>query len=81
MQLCVARLTAQFGTEYRIEYISPPYMAMPRPLFTGLPGKVAFAAQFALAVKLPSNTTAAQVSVSLMDLGFSTHSLLMNQRA
>ena len=56
-------------------------MSMPRPTFTGLPGKVGYGSQFALAVNLPAGVTAGQVSVSLMDLGFSTHSLLMSQRA
>ena len=55
---------------------------MPRPTVSGMPGQVNFASQFALTVALPSGgTSASQVSVSLMDLGFATHGLLMNQRA
>ena len=54
---------------------------MPRPAFIGLPGKVDFGSHFALTVALPAKTAASQVSVSMMDLGYSTHSLLMNQRA
>ena len=54
---------------------------MPRPTVSGMPGQVNFASQFALTVALPSATSASQVSVSLMDLGFATHGLLMNQRA
>ena len=73
--------TVSFPTEYRIEYISPPYLSMPRPTFSGLPGRLNYGNDVALSVALPSGTTAAQVSVSLMDLGFATHGVLMNQRA
>ena len=65
----------------QIEYVSPPYISMPRPTVSGMPAQVNFASQFALTVALPSGTSASQVSVSLMDLGFATHGLLMNQRA
>ncbi|KAK0445993.1 glyoxal oxidase N-terminus-domain-containing protein [Desarmillaria tabescens] len=70
--------TVKFPTEYRMEFYSPPYMAEPRPTYTGLPATVNYGEEFTLNVNLPSSAT--NVSVSLMDLGFATHGVHMDQR-
>ncbi|KAF8870522.1 glyoxal oxidase N-terminus-domain-containing protein [Mucidula mucida] len=70
--------TVRFQTEYRMEFLSPPYMSLPRPCYAGLPETVDFGHVFELSVSLPS--TASNVSVSLMDLGFATHGIHMDQR-
>ncbi|KAF8907539.1 glyoxal oxidase N-terminus-domain-containing protein [Mucidula mucida] len=70
--------TTKYPTEYRMEFYSPPYLSRPRPTYTGLPATVNYAQVFTLAVTLPS--TATDVSVSLMDLGFATHGVHMDQR-
>ncbi|KAF9567095.1 copper radical oxidase [Agrocybe pediades] len=70
--------TKKYPTEYRLEFYSPPYMAQPRPTYTGLPSTVNYNAKFTLNVQLPSGTTS--VSVLIMDLGFATHGVHMDQR-
>ncbi|KAG7446827.1 uncharacterized protein BT62DRAFT_967591 [Guyanagaster necrorhizus] len=70
--------TTKYPTEYRMEFYSPPYMAKPRPTYTGLPATVNYGEVFTLTVDLPP--TATNASVSLMDLGFATHAVHMDQR-
>ncbi|KAF9028800.1 copper radical oxidase [Hymenopellis radicata] len=49
--------TVRFPTEYRMEFLSPPYMSRPRPTYTD-----------------------SNVSVALIDPGFATHGVHMDQR-
>lgn len=70
--------TTKYPTEYRMEFYYPPYMSKPRPTYTGLPATVNYNAEFTLTVELPASAT--NVSVSLMDLGFATHGVHMDQR-
>ncbi|KAF7433618.1 hypothetical protein PC9H_005579 [Pleurotus ostreatus] len=70
--------TAKYPTEYRMEFFSPPYMFRPRPTYTGLPATVNFGTSFTLNVVLPS--TATSVVVNIIDLGFATHGVHMDQR-
>ncbi|KAJ7607955.1 glyoxal oxidase N-terminus-domain-containing protein [Roridomyces roridus] len=70
--------TVKYPTEYRLEFFSPPYMNVPRPSYTGLPATINYNVSFNLAVTLPANTT--NVTVALMDLGFQTHGVHMDQR-
>ncbi|KAF9028787.1 copper radical oxidase [Hymenopellis radicata] len=68
----------RFPTEYRMEFLSPPYMSRPRPTYTQLPATVDYTQTFTLSVSLPD--TASNVSVALMDPGFATHGVHMDQR-
>ncbi|KAF9028798.1 copper radical oxidase [Hymenopellis radicata] len=70
--------TVKYPTEYRMEFLSPPYMSRPRPTYTELPATVDYTQVFTLSVSLPS--TASNVSVALMDPGFATHGVHMDQR-
>ncbi|KAF9031222.1 copper radical oxidase [Hymenopellis radicata] len=70
--------TVRFATEYRMEFLSPPYMSRPRPTYTQLPATVDYTQTFTLSVSLPD--TASNVSVALMDPGFATHGVHMDQR-
>ncbi|KAJ7589706.1 glyoxal oxidase N-terminus-domain-containing protein [Mycena floridula] len=70
--------TVKYPTEYRLEFYSPPYMSQPRPTYTGLPATVNYNVNFVLTVQLPTGTTA--VTVALIDLGFATHGVHMDQR-
>ncbi|KAG8740868.1 hypothetical protein FRC10_003823 [Ceratobasidium sp. 414] len=72
------RSNARFETEYRVEWLRPDYMARSRPMFSKLPDQIPFGKTFKLNVALPKGTKL--VKVSLMDLGFVTHSLHMNSR-
>ncbi|KAE9399120.1 hypothetical protein BT96DRAFT_920339 [Gymnopus androsaceus JB14] len=71
--------TIKYPTEYRLEFYSPPYMSQPRPSYTGLPAIVDYGSVFRLSITLPSN--AKDVSVVLMDFGFATHGVHMDQRS
>ncbi|KAJ7234913.1 hypothetical protein C8J57DRAFT_1531189 [Mycena rebaudengoi] len=62
----------------QLEFYSPPYMLVERPSYTGLPATINYNATFTLCVTLPTNTV--DVTVALMDLGFATHSVHMDQR-
>jgi len=70
--------TTRYETEYRVEWLSPPYMAMPRPTYSELPATIRYGRTFNLRVNLPAGTTS--VTVSLMDLGFATHGVHLDQR-
>ncbi|KAJ7857133.1 glyoxal oxidase N-terminus-domain-containing protein [Mycena olivaceomarginata] len=70
--------TVKYPTEYRLEFYSPPYMNVARPSYTGLPATINYNVTFNLAVTLPANTI--NVTVALMDLGFATHGVHMDQR-
>ncbi|KAJ6542841.1 glyoxal oxidase N-terminus-domain-containing protein [Mycena capillaripes] len=75
-----ANATIKYPTEYRrvLEFYSPPYMDVARPSYTGLPATINYNVHFKLAVNLPANTVS--VKVALMDLGFATHGVHMDQR-
>ncbi|KAF8155223.1 glyoxal oxidase N-terminus-domain-containing protein [Mycena galopus ATCC 62051] len=68
----------EYQTEYRLEFYSPAYMTKPRPSYKGLPAMVNYNSKFTLSVQLPTDTT--EVTVALMDLGFSTHGVHPDQR-
>lgn len=70
--------TRPWPSEYRVEYLNPSYMFAARPTYTGLPAMVNYGATFTLSVSIPSSTAA--VKVVLMDLGFITHSVHMDQK-
>jgi len=70
--------TRKYPTEYRIEYLSPPYMRAKRPTYSGLPSNIFYGQNFNLNVKLPSS---GKVTVALMDLGFTTHGITYNMRS
>ncbi|KAF8594625.1 hypothetical protein BDV93DRAFT_458595, partial [Ceratobasidium sp. AG-I] len=71
--------TRPWASEYRVEYLNPPYMTAARPTYAGLPARIDYGASFSLTVSIPSMTAA--VNVVLMDLGFITHSVHMDQKA
>ncbi|KAF8590083.1 copper radical oxidase [Ramaria rubella] len=73
------RSDVRYGTEYRVEWLSPPYVAMQRPSWIGdIPEMIGFGAQVDIEVDLGFST--AVVSVSLMDLGYITHAVHANVR-
>ncbi|KAJ7267800.1 glyoxal oxidase N-terminus-domain-containing protein [Mycena rebaudengoi] len=64
--------------KHRLEYYSPAYLSKPRPSYKGLPATVNYNSKFTLNIQLPPDTTG--VTVALMDLGFATHGVHMDQR-
>ncbi|KAF8606041.1 hypothetical protein BDV93DRAFT_438131 [Ceratobasidium sp. AG-I] len=71
--------TRPWPSEYRVEYLNPSYMFVARPTYTGLPAIVNYQGSFTISVVIPSAN--AVVNVMLMDLGFITHSVHMDQKA
>ncbi|KAF9493773.1 copper radical oxidase [Pleurotus eryngii] len=69
---------ATFQSEYRMEFLSPPYMSENRPTFKGLPALVDYGKTFTLDINLPATATGA--TVALMDFGFATHTVHMDQK-
>ncbi|KAJ7757149.1 glyoxal oxidase N-terminus-domain-containing protein [Mycena metata] len=70
--------TVRYQSELRVEYLYPPYMTKTRPTFTALPAKIAYGAKFTLSITVPAG--AQNVSAILMDFGFVSHSVHMDQK-
>ena len=49
------RSAVVYGTEYRVEWLRPPYMTAERPVIAGVPRKVGFKERLTIHVKIPSN--------------------------
>ncbi|KAK7460800.1 hypothetical protein VKT23_008729 [Stygiomarasmius scandens] len=60
---------AEFPTEYRAEYLDPPYMFKPRPKYTGLAQTIGYNETFDLDLELPEGVSGENLTVVLMDLG------------
>jgi len=59
--------TRKYPTEYRLEWLSPPYMEHTRPTYTGLPATFDYNQTITLDVDLDEG--AQNVSVVIMDFG------------
>ncbi|KAJ7057175.1 glyoxal oxidase N-terminus-domain-containing protein [Mycena amicta] len=70
--------TAKYVSEYRVEYLYPSYMTKPRPTFSGLGANIGYNATFTLGITVPAG--AQNVYAILMDFGFVTHSVHMDQK-
>ena len=55
------RSEVTYGTEYRVEWLSPPYMTAERPEMGGVPRKIGFGSTVKFLVKLPSSLQGADV--------------------
>nr|GAT53018.1 predicted protein [Mycena chlorophos] len=74
-------LTVTYATEYRVEHLSPPYMALERPILSNVPTKVAYNTQFTIDISFPKEcATNPSIKVALMDLGYSSHSFHASAR-
>ncbi|PCH37880.1 hypothetical protein WOLCODRAFT_96037 [Wolfiporia cocos MD-104 SS10] len=75
------RSEVEYGTEYRVEWLSPPYMNADRPtIANGLPTMLGFGENIQLDVNIPASSGSPDVRVALMDLGFVTHAVHANSR-
>ncbi|KAG8791039.1 hypothetical protein FRC12_010290 [Ceratobasidium sp. 428] len=68
----------KYKTEYQVEYLSPPYMTQARPTYSGLPETWNYGQDISL--RLPSSPSMGSIKAALMDLGFCTHGVHMDQR-
>ncbi|KAI0291189.1 putative copper radical oxidase [Multifurca ochricompacta] len=69
-----------YGTEYRVEWLRPPYMASQRPTVSVVPRTIGFGENVKVHVVIPDNLRGSRIRVSLMDLGYVTHSVHANSR-
>lgn len=78
------RSETKYGTEYRVEWISPPYMSVERPEILDVPRKINFFEEVQMRISLPQDAKVSangnDVKVVLMDLGFVTHAVHANTR-
>ncbi|CDO73573.1 Copper radical oxidase [Trametes cinnabarina] len=76
------RSEVKYGTEYRVEWLGPPYMTQSRPqILSGAPKVLGFGEAVQLKVRLPTGSSqSANVKVALMDLGYVTHAVHANSR-
>ncbi|KAK2466715.1 hypothetical protein APHAL10511_000973 [Amanita phalloides] len=72
------RSEIEYGTEYRVEWLSPPYMSKPRPKIENYKTKIGYGEDFQMTFSCP--TTIDRVVVVLMDFGFITHGVHANTR-
>ncbi|KDR73335.1 hypothetical protein GALMADRAFT_142447 [Galerina marginata CBS 339.88] len=72
--------TTTFHTEFRVEFLNPPFMSGARPQLIKVPPKMAFNDQFQIEVSIPKNLKASSVQLAFMDLGFSSHAFHSSQR-
>ncbi|KAJ7213258.1 glyoxal oxidase N-terminus-domain-containing protein [Mycena rebaudengoi] len=73
--------TVKFSTEFRVEYLNPPYMFLPRPTLVDVPEKIAFNQNFTVQVTIPEQVPeTSTVQVALMDLGYSSHAFHSSSR-
>ncbi|KAJ7709615.1 copper radical oxidase [Mycena rosella] len=72
------RSEVMYGTEYRVEWLGPPYMTKARPQIANGPKQLGFKKMAVLTVRLPSG--ALDVKVALMDFGYVTHAVHANSR-
>ncbi|KAJ7272065.1 copper radical oxidase [Mycena haematopus] len=75
------RSAVKYGTEYRVEWLSPPYMSKRRPQLKKVPKQLDFGRTIVLSVQLqPQVLDKPDVKVALMDFGYVTHAVHANSR-
>ncbi|KAG6853387.1 hypothetical protein C0991_004788 [Blastosporella zonata] len=70
----------QFHTEFRAEYLNPPYMTASRPELHNVPSALPFNHVFTVPVDMPAGLKVNNIQVALIDLGFSTHAFHSSAR-
>ncbi|PIL24258.1 hypothetical protein GSI_14011 [Ganoderma sinense ZZ0214-1] len=76
------RSEVKYGTEYRVEWLGPPYMTKERPrILAGVPKVLGFGATATIQIRLPPTAIqGSTVRVALMDLGYVTHAVHASSR-
>ncbi|KAF7325763.1 hypothetical protein MKEN_00426800 [Mycena kentingensis (nom. inval.)] len=69
-----------FSSEFRVETLDPPYMALERPVLSNAPSKIAFNQEFTINIDIPASLETSSIKVALIDLGFSTHAFHSSSR-
>ncbi|KAF5381240.1 hypothetical protein D9757_007856 [Collybiopsis confluens] len=69
-----------FNTDFRVQFLNPPYMSVQRPTLKGIPEKVAFNDKVTFEIDIPKGLDTGDIKVALMDLGFSSHAFHSSSR-
>ncbi|KAF9467902.1 copper radical oxidase [Collybia nuda] len=69
-----------FHSEFRVEFLNPPYMGVARPALRNVPAIIPFNHAFTVPVDIPAGINTAKMQVALIDLGFSSHSFHSSSR-
>lgn len=74
---CVPVLTLSFRS-YAVEMFSPPYTKLIRPNFYGQPSNLLYGRSYSIGINVLASAKVVQAVI--MDLGYSTHGVHMNNR-
>ncbi|KAJ7775159.1 copper radical oxidase [Mycena metata] len=75
------RSEVEYGTEYRVEWLRPPYMTKPRPQMMDVPEQLQFGETVEITIQLPTGfQDRSDIKVALMDYGYVTHAVHANSR-
>jgi len=70
----------EFHTEFRVEYLNPPFMSVERPKLSRVPSKIDYNHAFTVDVSIPRGLNPSSIKVALMDLGYSSHAFHSSSR-
>ncbi|KAK0239847.1 copper radical oxidase [Armillaria nabsnona] len=73
------RSDVEYGTEYRAEWLNPPYMDMPRPTIDHMPEQIHYGQKIRVCVTF-GGTEPIGIKVALIDYGYVTHGVHANSR-
>ncbi|KAK0503562.1 copper radical oxidase [Armillaria luteobubalina] len=73
------RSDVKYGTEYRAEWLNPPYMEMNRPTIDEIPKQILYGQKIRLCVTFGGKEPNS-IKVALMDYGYVTHGVHANSR-
>jgi len=70
----------KYSSEFRVEYLNPPYMTLERPQLSKVPKQIAFNSKFHVEIQIPRQLERGDIKVALIDLGFSSHAFHSSSR-
>ncbi|KAI9509596.1 copper radical oxidase [Russula earlei] len=74
------RSEVAYGTEYRVEWLRPPYVTRSRPVIDEAPRAINFGETVKVLVKIPDDLRNEKLKVAVMDFAYVTHATHTNSR-
>jgi len=71
---------ATFNTEFRVQFLNPPFISRSRPVFSGVPEQVDFNQHLTFDIEIPEDLNTDDLKVALIDMGFSSHAFHSSSR-
>ncbi|KAF9069729.1 copper radical oxidase [Rhodocollybia butyracea] len=72
--------SATFNTEFRVQFLNPPFTTRSRPTLSGFPEQVAFNQNVTVDIDIPGDLDTSNLQVALIDMGFSSHAFHSSSR-